>query len=188
MNEMVKNFSNLQCGSEYKVLPWLNQSNFAKYNNVSVTDILGPQFEKFASNWDYDSDGAYTSDNGEIYASSDELQDSGSCRSSSSFETRNDQAAPLDLTKRTIEKESESSHVPRPCYTDRVMTWSEILRRKYYSDGYTSSDSELAVDHRIQRKRTPPVTTTDALPACVFCTRYSDRPSAGNLAGPIVYM
>ncbi|XP_052233101.1 homeobox protein engrailed-1-B-like [Dreissena polymorpha] len=62
------------------------------------------------------------------------------------------------------------------------MTWSEILRRKYKEDGYTSSDFDSALDLRIQRKKTPPATTTDALPAWVFCTRYSDRPSAGPRA------
>ena len=52
-----------------------------------------------------------------------------------------------------------------------------IRRQNLEEDGYSSSDSESALDLRIERKKTPP---KNAVPAWVFCTRYSDRPSAGE--------
>ena len=52
-----------------------------------------------------------------------------------------------------------------------------IRRQNLEEDGYSSSDSESALDLRIERKKTPP---KNSVPAWVFCTRYSDRPSAGE--------
>lgn len=167
---MVDNFQHLCCGE--------NKIKYSKYNppiksytNFSMQRILQRDFHN-ESLYSYDSDGTYMSENSDIYSSSDEYD-----RGSSPEIQPAEWTQPLDLrTNRTTPT------------ADEHLLWNALTlahkdRLRLEDDGYSSSDSDAAhaLDLRIARKKTPP-SLTNGLPAWVFCTRYSDRPSAGPRA------
>lgn len=163
INKMVENFRRLCC-CEQCVGSTCYSSSLRNYTNFSVDRILRQGFGGLSA---YDSDGSYWAENSEVCSSCDEYETCSNPEVSSSPE-------PLDLSlkpSKYIEDEL-SGH-------DRRSMFLRGLQAE--EDGYSSSDSEVAhaLDLRVQRKKTPPKRAT-GIPAWVFCTRYSDRPSAGN--------
>lgn len=162
LNKLVENLD-LQCltksGQKEKI------KNL--FTNFSIHEILKPSFGSIK--WGYDSDSAYTSDTND----SDDAVDR-------DYLGRVTPERPVSLPAcfrhehPTKIKQAKSSQEP-------VSSWMYRIRRQIDDDGYSSSDSESALDLRIERKKTPPK-STGQLPAWVFCTRYSDRPSAGNVS------
>ena len=159
-------FSDSQCRSQ----------KTSKLSNFSIHEILKPSFG-IPLKYDNDSDSAYTSDTGDAWSSCDETYDHASPR--------------LQSTKQNL-LEAKRIQTPKRKYSsgnrksDKVQEirkpfkcWTERWRQQFDDDGYSSSDSESALDLRLERKKTPPK-TTGPLPTWVYCTRYSDRPSAGT--------
>jgi len=178
MNKMLINFEELRCGDGFKPCPEeIRAAAMSYFTDYSIKEILKSSFGKETrSNYAYSSDSAYTSDSQEYLSSSDDyLTDNDSWRSSSPGSEQTDEDQPLDLSKTSkYFYQQQVNHVhltPNQIITAR-------LRRNLEEDGYTSSDSETAIDLRVRRKKTPPH-RRQQLPAWVFCTRYSDRPSAG---------
>ncbi|XP_045210375.2 homeobox protein engrailed-2b-like [Mercenaria mercenaria] len=168
INKMVDNFRRLCCceqcteSSSYSTSP-------RNYTNFSVKQIL---WQDFRRGLQYDSDGTYMSENSDVYSSCDECE-----RCSSPNMQLSTSPEPLDLSKKYIRFANEESN-----------RWTPNLKPtrtgfQADEDGYSSSDSEVAhaLDLRVQRKKTPPKVNS-GIPAWVFCTRYSDRPSAGPRA------
>ncbi|WAR04493.1 HME2B-like protein [Mya arenaria] len=176
MSQMLRNFETLRCGDGFKPCSDADRAiALAACTDFSVQEILRPSFGSIKRTHHlYDSDGAYTSDNCDIYSSCDEIHtDTDSIRSSSPEYNQTLSDEPLDLSKTSNYRENHQ--IPSDL---NVVSLSERFRRRVEEDGYSSSDSEAALDLRIRRKKTPPA-MRNQIPAWVFCTRYSDRPSAG---------
>lgn len=170
INKMVDNFKRLCCCERCTNCESSPSSHTGNYTHFYMRDILRPEFGS-TSQMAYDSDGTYISENSDAYSSCDE------CDVGSIPEVQTSSPQPLDLTKKLHSYPVDSA--------DDTNKWNLLAvsgRFQLEEDGYSSSDSEIAhaLDLRIPRKKTPP-RTSKALPAWVFCTRYSDRPSSGKI-------
>lgn len=170
------NLSRMVHNLEFMCLKEQEKISQKSYTNFSMHEILKPSFG-LTSNYDYDSDSAYTSDNWDASSSSDEALDRLSVRSQSPEE-----AITYSVIQSQRVRKNGCTTAPRATVKPKnelMTSWTQRWRQKFEDDGYSSSDSESALDLRIERKKTPPKLTSQ-IPAWVFCTRYSDRPSAGK--------
>ena len=177
MFRMMDKFETLCCGGD-NCPQRINQGN---YTDFSVNEILKPDFgARYINN-------CYFHKIADIVSSTDELSDVTSeydDRNSSEYEFR-EASSPDSQCLPPSSRRRKTGYVPddplfQHSYVDvKPFSILERIRRNKYleEDGYSSSDSESALDLRIPRKKTPP---KNSVPAWVFCTRYSDRPSAGE--------
>ncbi|XP_060583587.1 homeobox protein engrailed-1a-like [Ruditapes philippinarum] len=169
INRMVENFRKLCCCEQCVESPSYSTSP-TPYTNFSVRQILQQDFRRSLQ---YDSDGTGLSENSDVYSSCDECE-----RCPSPDMQLSASPEPLDLSYKYNRLAEDDINV--------LATLPRSTRVGFQADedGYSSSDSEIAhapLDLRVQRKKTPPKITS-GIPAWVFCTRYSDRPSAGPRA------
>ena len=154
--------------------------NQADYTNFSVNEILKPEFGRNCQT------NCFHQKIADIVSSTDELSD---------VSSESDELINVDTHIRNAESPDCRSSPPstrirkNACVADEPLFMysyadvkpfsilDRIRRQNLEEDGYSSSDSESALDLRIERKKTPP---KNSVPAWVFCTRYSDRPSAGE--------
>lgn len=162
LNKLVENLD-IQC------VPKSGRKEKTKnsFTNFSIQEILKPSFGSLKCG--YDSDSAYTSDTND---SSDDAVDR-------DYLGRVTPERPVSLPA-CFHHEHPTKKKQVKSLQEPISSWMYRIRRQIEDDGYSSSDSESALDLRIERKKTPPK-WTGQLPAWVFCTRYSDRPSAGNV-------
>lgn len=162
--------------SNLEILCFNDKGNLSQksFTNFSIHEILKPSFGG-ALKCEYDSDSAYTSDNCDAWSSSDEMSD----RTSPRIRVNPVIKGGEELNPTTLKPNRKSSIVATKSEQKPFSRWTDRWRQKFEDDGYSSSDSESALDLRIERKKTPPKFTSQ-LPSWVFCTRYSDRPSAGQ--------
>lgn len=166
ITKMVETFEKLCCKEQNMSVAHSALPN-KTYTNFSVNEILRRNTGAV-----YDSDGTHLSENSDIYSSCDEYE-----RGSSPDTQNSEWEEPIDLrTNGKVESAFE------PVFWN-ALTLAHRNHLQAEDDGYSSSDSEAthALDLRIARKKTPPKMTKE-IPAWVFCTRYSDRPSAGPRA------
>lgn len=177
MYRMVDKFENLCCGKTF-----CQRTNEGNFTNFTVDEILKPDFgHNYMQN-------CYSQRIADIVSSADELSDVTSESDdiySSETEIR-DTESPENQYILPSARVRKNAHV----VDDPLFQYSyanvkpfnmldRIRRHNLEEDGYSSSDSESALDLRIARKKTPP---KNSVPAWIFCTRYSDRPSAGPRA------
>ena len=163
MDILVNNFEKIKFPGTF--INTLSDRYTKTYTNFSVSEILKSSSRDICTEkLDSDSDGN-PSGSPEPYSSEDEdnrrhLQDS--C---------------LSRSPEYIQNPMPTVYQRYPCGIPQY----KLCNIYKEEDGFSSdsSDNDVPLDLRIQRKKTPPKRTTD-LPAWVFCTRYSDRPSAGR--------
>ena len=168
INSMVQNFENLCCETCTN-----KRSNSRKigYTNFSVNEILKANFAAKLSNYESDSDGTYLSESSEFHSSDEETRDP--------YEAHYRNIDYNDSKNQKTREEVQGQFITDDIPKARPFSIFGRFQQQYEEDGYSSSDSEAALDLRIPRKKTPPKMNKQ-LPAWVFCTRYSDRPSAGK--------
>ena len=179
MHRMLDKFETLCCGDNCQRI---SQRDFT---NFSVNEILKPSFGV------RDAPSCYFHKIADIVSSTEELSDASSEYDNTNSENEIHETVQQDDNYPVADSHHLLPYVHRRklgtvedellfqySYAD-VKPFSMLKRIKQNNleeDGYSSSDSESALDLRIERKKTPP---KNSVPAWVFCTRYSDRPSAG---------
>ena len=180
MFQMVNKLDTLCCGRDYS-----ERCSQGDYTKFTVKEILKPEFGQNYKTACFHQKIAV------IVSSTDELSDV----SSESDESTNADSDMRDADSPESRSLPPSTRVRKNAYVADeplfqysyadIKPFSLLDRIRRQEDGYSSSDSESALDLRIERKKTPP---KNSVPAWVFCTRYSDRPSAGKNIFKVLYI